>query len=154
MNDNTGLQKLSDLIGIDLTPDTSECSIFATAISSILIQYWRSIDMFSTDADTLPDHPAFIVGSSARIENNKFYFDIDASDPNFTSLEYILTAAESALINLQGIQDITIQGSRMLITGTNAKVFSVTFFEVSEQFNTDINRDTKSWLMHVNISAL
>lgn len=150
--DNLNLSELSAMIGIDLTPNASESEVFCSAISSILQKYWLAINLYSTSVDDIPISPAFILGNSTLLECSKFYFTTDATDPNFTTVEYTMLAIEGSLNNIQGIIDITTQGSRVLVTGTNEKVFSITLFEISEQYDSEYSRDTKTWLLNVSLN--
>ena len=146
------LRELSELIGIELTPDSSECTIFNHAITSILCRHWRDMHMFC-DESIDSKKPSFIIESSIRVELTKLYFDVDAYDPNLATLGCILTALESALIDLSGVANVIIQGNRVFVSGINNKTFSLTFFEISEQYDEDHDRDTKSWLMNTTISG-
>lgn len=139
---------LSKLIGMPVPEKSDQSAIFNAAIVSILCTYWKSIDMYQDDLAFRPENPAYVLSHTTLLKLNKFYFEIDFTNPNFGGLDSIILAVENSLDDVEGISSVVVQGSRMIITGSNKKEFSVSFFEVGEFHCDKTNTPTKRWLMH------
>jgi len=146
------IDSLGKLIGVDLTKHHDECTVFNAAVVSIVCHYWKNYGMYLTDPSIKPTIPAFILSENIKINANRFYFDVAYTTVDFSGVDHILYAIETSLQEKPGIKDITIQGTRIIVTGNNSKYFSLSFFELSERFDSELNASVKSWMMHTTES--
>lgn len=144
--------KLGKLIGFNMDSGGNEviCGIFASQYQLVLKKYWDKINISCRDDNQLMINPFSIIESTISVEDTKIRFSTMTSDPNFTEIEHIINTIETSLEFLRESTNVVVQGNRILVTGKNSRVFSLTVFEICER-DGKYNFFIKDWVINISI---